>query len=95
MRTTSVLPELLTTWHQAAIDQAYERWLADNPPKDEVRARHILVEEEEAAQALIAELDEGADFAALAEEHSLDPSAEGRGGDLGYFTRERMVAPFA
>lgn len=78
-----------------ALDAAYERWLAENPPQEEVRARHILVEEEEEARRLIAELEEGADFAALAEEHSTDPSAEGQGGDLGYFTRERMVAPFA
>jgi len=78
-----------------AMDAAYERWVAANPPQEEVRARHILVEEEEQARDLLAELDGGGDFAALAEEHSLDPSAAGRGGDLGWFTRERMVAPFA
>ena len=69
--------------------------MEDNPPRDEVKARHILVEEEEQAREIIAELDGGADFAELAEEHSTDPSAEGRGGDLGFFTRDRMVAPFA
>ena len=78
-----------------ALDAAYERWLEENPPQDEVKARHILVEEEEQAREIIAQLDEGADFAELAEEHSTDPSAEGRGGDLGFFTRDRMVAPFA
>lgn len=78
-----------------ALDAAYARWTEANPPQDEVRARHILVEEEEQARELIAELEGGAEFAGLAEEHSLDPSAAGRGGDLGWFTRDRMVAPFA
>lgn len=87
-----VLEEAFT---EEALDAAYARWTDANPPQDEVRARHILVEEEALAQELIAELEGGADFAALAEEHSLDPSAAGRGGDLGWFTRERMVAPFA
>lgn len=80
---------------EEALDEAYGQWLEDNPPQDEVKARHILVEEEEQAREIIAELDGGADFAELAEEHSTDPSAEGRGGDLGFFTRDRMVAPFA
>ncbi len=61
---------------------------------EEVRASHILVETEEEAQALIAELGEGADFAELAREHSRDPAGAG-GGDLGWFTKERMVEPFA
>lgn len=86
---------LQDSFTEEALDAAYERWIEANPPQDEVRARHILVEEEAQARELIAEIDGGADFAALAEEHSLDPSAAGRGGDLGWFTRERMVAPFA
>lgn len=80
---------------EEALEAAYERWLEENPAQDEVKARHILLEEEEQARDIIAQLDEGADFAALAEEHSTDPSAEGRGGDLGYFTHDRMVKPFA
>src|SRR5690625_279088 len=86
---------LETAFTEEALDEAYDRWLEENPPQDEVKARHILVEEEEQARDIIAELDAGADFAELAEEHSTDPSAEGRGGDLGFFTRDRMVAPFA
>jgi len=61
---------------------------------EEVKARHILLESEEAAEEVIAELDGGADFAALAEEHSTGPSAS-EGGDLGYFGRDAMVPPFA
>jgi peptidyl-prolyl cis-trans isomerase C len=62
--------------------------------KDEVHARHILTESEEEARAVIVELQGGADFAALAAERSVGPSAEG-GGDLGFFRREQMVPEFA
>jgi peptidyl-prolyl cis-trans isomerase C len=57
-------------------------------------ASHILLESVEDAEAVLAELEDGADFAELAAERSTGPSAE-QGGDLGCFTRERMVAPFA
>ncbi len=62
--------------------------------RDEVKARHILLDERAAAVELIAELEGGADFAALAAEHSTGPSGE-TGGDLGWFTRDQMVGPFA
>jgi len=60
----------------------------------EHKARHILVESEEEAAALIEQLNGGADFAELAKEHSIDPAAS-NGGDLGWFTSSSMVAPFA
>ena len=60
---------------------------------EEMRARHILVEEEETAKAIIEELDGGADFAELAKEKSTGPSGP-RGGDLGYFQRGQMVPVF-
>lgn len=60
----------------------------------EFKARHILVETEEAAAALIAELDGGADFVELAKEKSTGPSGPS-GGDLGWFTPERMVPEFS
>ena len=75
------------------LDAAYEQFLADNPPGTETRARHILVETEEDARSLIAQLDEGGDFEALAEEHSIGPSGT-NGGDLGYFTIDQMVPAF-
>ncbi len=59
----------------------------------EVQASHILVEEMEKAQQILDELAEGADFAALAREHSTCPSSE-RGGALGWFGRGRMVPEF-
>ena len=62
--------------------------------KFEFKARHILLETEEAAREVIAELDGGADFAELAKEKSTGPSGA-NGGDLGWFSPERMVKPFA
>lgn len=60
----------------------------------EYKARHILLDDEAAAQAVIAELDGGADFAELAKARSTGPSGSA-GGDLGWFEPGQMVAPFA
>lgn len=76
-----------------AIDAAYQDFLAENPPQEQVKARHILLETEEEALAVIEELEGGADFAALASERSIGPSAE-NGGDLGWFGQSDMVEPF-
>jgi peptidyl-prolyl cis-trans isomerase C len=62
--------------------------------QEEVQARHILVGSEAEAQEVIAELEGGADFATVAEERSIGPSAP-QGGDLGFFRREQMVPEFA
>lgn len=70
---------------------AYRQKLSD---RAEVRARHILLKSREAALAVIAELDKGADFATLARERSLAPSAK-EGGDMDYFTRDSMAPEFA
>lgn len=72
----------------------YEEMVEETPPVTERKARHILLETEDAAKEVIAELDEGADFAELAKEHSTGPSAE-QGGDLGYFTSDQMVPEFS
>jgi peptidyl-prolyl cis-trans isomerase C len=61
--------------------------------RHEVSARHILVETEEEAIALIEELQAGAEFEALAE-RSIEPGAGERGGDLGFFRKEQMVPAF-
>ncbi|MFP6729168.1 MAG: peptidylprolyl isomerase [Alphaproteobacteria bacterium] len=73
---------------------AYAATVGDVPGEEQVSARHILLEDEAAARAVIAELDGGADFAGLAKDRSTGPSGPG-GGDLGFFTKEQMVAPFA
>ncbi len=80
---------------EEALRAAYEAKKAEPGfAREEVKARHILVEEEATAAELITELEGGADFAALAGEHSTGPSGE-QGGDLGWFTRDQMVGPFA
>lgn len=61
----------------------------------EYKARHILVDDEATAKELIAELDTGADFVALAKENSTEPGADQSGGDLGWFMPNQMVAPFS
>ena len=58
-----------------------------------IRASHILVKTEEEAKQLLEEIKNGADFAALAEEHSLCPSKRD-GGDLRFFGKGMMVRPF-
>ena len=71
----------------------YEEQIALSPA-NEFKARHILVETQGEAMALIGELQAGAEFTKLAEERSTGPSATS-GGDLGWFTAQAMVKPFS
>ena len=77
----------------AEIIAAYEEQVQMSPAK-QYKARHILVETQAEATDLIAQLDEGADFAELAEANSTGPSGPS-GGDLGWFAPNQMVKPFA
>ena len=77
-----------------AIEAAYQQAVASAEPVEEVRAAHILVEDEATAKEIKQKLDEGGDFAALAAEYGTDGTAS-RGGDLGWFVREQMVPEFA
>lgn len=77
-----------------ALMKRYEEWKEANPAEAEVHARHILLETEEKAKEVLAEVEGGKDFAEAAKEHSTGPSGPS-GGDLGFFTREQMVEPFA
>lgn len=85
--------EILASISEEDVRARYDAEIAATPAAEEINARHILVESQEEATALIEELDGGADFAALAEEHSSDGSSS-NGGDLGYFQRGQMVGPF-
>jgi peptidyl-prolyl cis-trans isomerase C len=71
----------------------YDKEVAALPKQEEVHARHILVKTEDEAKEIIKELDAGKDFVELAKEKSTDPN-KADGGDLGYFTRGRMVKEF-
>ncbi|VAX08926.1 hypothetical protein MNBD_GAMMA26-2181 [hydrothermal vent metagenome] len=66
----------------------------NNLPREEFKARHILLDTEEDAIAVITELTGGVDFIELAKTHSTGPSAP-QGGDLGWFSATQMVRPFA
>ncbi len=79
---------------EAALRKRYERQIKDAPAVKEARARHILVKTEEEAIAVIAELENGAEFIATAKAKSIGPTAA-RGGELGYFKPEQMVPTFA
>lgn len=76
------------------VRQAYEDIVASAPEVTERKARHILVETQETANALIIRLEQGANFAKLAEDNSTGPTAE-NGGDLGFFGKDQMVPEFA
>jgi parvulin-like peptidyl-prolyl isomerase len=60
---------------------------------EHVHARHILVDTSSEAERILAQLQAGADFAALARAHSQDTSTRETGGDLGFFPRGILVAP--
>lgn len=72
----------------------YDKQVSQVELKEEVSARHILVETEEEAQAVIDRLNAGEDFVELAKEVSTGPSGK-EGGDLGYFVADRMVPEFS
>lgn len=76
-----------------AVEAAYQAQIAEAAPEQEFNAAHILVETEDEAKALKAELDGGADFAELAKEKSTGPSGPS-GGALGWFGLGMMVPPF-
>lgn len=62
--------------------------------KEQVKASHILVDDEATAKKVKEELDSGKDFAELAKEYSTDTSNAADGGDLGYFTKGEMAEEF-
>jgi peptidyl-prolyl cis-trans isomerase C len=78
-----------------AARKLYDDAVKGMKPEEEVRARHILVESEDEAKKALARVRGGEDFAKVAAELSKDPGSKTDGGDLGFFTQDRMVAPFA
>lgn len=78
----------------ADIRARYDKQISETPAVNEVKAAHILVKTKEEADAIIKELEGGADFAKLANEHTTDPSGKTSGGDLGYFAPGQMVPEF-
>jgi peptidyl-prolyl cis-trans isomerase C len=80
--------------NEAMLKAKYDEFVKANPPQDEIHARHILVKTEGEAKDLIKQLDQGAQFERLAKEKSTEPGAAESGGDLGWFTKDKMVPEF-
>jgi peptidyl-prolyl cis-trans isomerase C len=98
-RNRLLMDQLLANEGKAATTDEAMKKVYDDAAKQiageqEVRARHILVETEDEAKEVKAELDKGADFAELAKKKSKDPGAAD-GGDLGFFTKDQMVPEFS
>jgi peptidyl-prolyl cis-trans isomerase C len=94
-----LMDEFISRQSRAAASTEAARKLYDDTmktmkPEEEVRARHILVEKEDEAKAALARVRQGEDFAKVAAELSRDPGSGKEGGDLGYFTQDRMVPQF-
>jgi peptidyl-prolyl cis-trans isomerase C len=105
-----VADQLSLAREQVLADASLQKYLEANPVQDselrpeydtqvaalprEYHARHILVDDQAAAEAITKELKAGADFAKVAAKRSKDSSSKS-GGDLGWFTLDTMVKPFA
>ena len=79
----------------AVLKPRYDALTAELKDQVEVKASHILVEDEAKARELIALINKGGDFAKLAKDNSIDDGSKERGGDLGFFAQEQMVPEFA
>ncbi|MBW5446758.1 peptidylprolyl isomerase [Cohnella sp. CFH 77786] len=75
-----------------------KKYYQDNQAKygtpEQIRASHILLPTKAEAEAVLAELKKGADFATLAKEKSTDPGSKDKGGDLDFFGKGVMNEPF-
>jgi peptidyl-prolyl cis-trans isomerase C len=76
------------------VETRYAELINDTSAREEISARHILVDSMDAATDIIRRLDDGEDFATLAKALSTGPSAP-NGGNLGYFKRGDMVPSFS
>ncbi len=94
LRNLYVESEIVGSVTDAEIKAEYDAEVAKYASQEEAHARHILVETEEEARAVIASLESGGDFAAIAKEKSKDPGSGANGGDLGFFRKGQMVPEF-
>lgn len=77
------------------LKKTYNEKVKKSTGVEEVKARHILVKTEEEAKKIAEELKKGGDFEKIAREQSTDKGSGAQGGDLGWFTKDKMVAEFA
>ena len=78
----------------ADLKAEYDRQIA-SMPKVEYHAAHILVKDEAAAKEALAQLAKGAKFEDVAKKMSVDPGSKDMGGDLSWFTPDKMVPEFS
>lgn len=94
--TTAFFGEVTTAFENPeAAGLAYYEANKDAYSSEQVRASHILVQTKAEAEAILTELKGGADFATIAKAKSIDTGSGAEGGDLGYFSKDQMVVPFA
>lgn len=77
------------------IKEAYDKKIAESKGDKEVKARHILVLTEKEAKEIAKSLKKGGDFEKIAKEKSTDKGTGVKGGDLGWFTKDKMVPEFS
>jgi peptidyl-prolyl cis-trans isomerase C len=77
------------------LQKRYQDFLKEYKAEEEIHARHILVKTEEEAKKAYDRVEKGEDFVKVAKELSGGMPGGENGGDLGYFTKNRMVKPFA
>jgi peptidyl-prolyl cis-trans isomerase C len=94
MSNVSLTEVVVAAVNDTTLQAAYDARFKDYAPQKEYSAAHILVEGEDRAKELLAELNGGADFAALAKTNSTDTGSGANGGDLGWFGMGAMVKPF-
>lgn len=86
--------KLKTELTEAKLKARYEELIKAQPPQEEVHARHILAATEADAKAALDEVKKGGDFGEISKKRSTGPTAA-TGGDLGFFTKDKMVPEFA
>ena len=77
----------------AEIQAEYDKFVAANSGK-EYKASHILVESEDQAKAIVAQINKGGKFEEIAKKESKDPGSGARGGDLDWANPSSYVAEF-
>jgi peptidyl-prolyl cis-trans isomerase C len=93
--TTKNIQQMLndTPIKEEQLKEVYQQQVVNKQSK-EYHARHILLDSQEEANAVVNELMKGSDFVTLAKSRSTGPSGKD-GGDLGWFTLNQMVKPFS
>jgi len=79
----------------AQLKTAYNQKAAEMKGQEEIKARHILVGSEDEAKKIAEDIKKGGDFDKIAQEKSTDKASGANGGDLGWFTKDRMVPEFS